>query len=148
MIGTFKYAANPSMVLGIRDQQTGAEAILLPANTSLDRILWNVNNRSGHITLVESGNTLALTTSSISTGAAIVLREKNDNELAQKWDMTSKSGFILSQANNSFVIDDSNRGQSANTRIQLYPFNGSPAQQWIFVPMSMMKAVMSEEKSF
>nr|WP_241391700.1 RICIN domain-containing protein [Yersinia frederiksenii]ULG19823.1 hypothetical protein 49p1_00112 [Yersinia frederiksenii] len=140
MIGFFKYAANPTMVLGIADQQTNAPAILLPASSTLDRILWNLDNKTGLITLVESGNTLALSIENkvIRGGSNLVLQEKNTNEPTQKWDFASKSGFILSQADRGYLIDDSNRGRSAGSRIQLYAFNGSVAQQWIFVPLSMM----------
>ncbi|PNM27300.1 hypothetical protein A6J66_001185 [Yersinia enterocolitica] len=146
MIGFLKYAANPSMVIGISDQQTNAQVILLPASSTLDRILWNIDNRTGTITLVESNNTLALSiqNKAISSRTNIVLQEKNANDPTQKWDFVSKSGFILSQANRNYLIDDSNRGQSAGTHIQLFEFNGSVAQQWVFVPMSMMSASIDE----
>lgn len=146
MLGTFKYAANPSMVLGISDQITFAGAVLLPANSSLDKILWNVNTQTGHISLAESQDlVLGISNKSVATGASIVLQERCSNDPTQQWDMVSKSGFIISKANTSYVIDDSNRGQAPNTRIQLYPFNGSPAQKWIFVPMSMMAASLEED---
>ncbi|MGL5162016.1 MAG: RICIN domain-containing protein [Plesiomonas shigelloides] len=146
MLGTFKYAANTSMVLGVSDQITSACAVLLPANSSLDKILWNVNTQTGHICLAESQDlVLGISNKSISTGSLIVLQERNANDQTQMWDMVSKSGFILSRANPSYVIDDSARGQAPNTKIQLYPFNGSPAQKWIFVPTSMMAAFLEED---
>ena len=51
MIGIFKYTAKKDMVLGISDQQTGAKAVILPASSPLNKILWSVDDRTGEIVL-------------------------------------------------------------------------------------------------
>lgn len=145
MIGILKYAADKTLALGVSDQQKDAKAVLLRADSPLDKILWDLDSRTGVISLVASDENLALAIKNkvIANGTDIVLQVTNQNEPTQKWDFSSKPGFILSQANRSYVIDDDTRG-GAGTRVQLYEFNGSIAQQWIFVPLEKISTLASE----
>ncbi|MBN3199026.1 MULTISPECIES: RICIN domain-containing protein [Pectobacterium] len=145
MIGILKYAADKTLALGVSDQMKDAKAVLLRADSSLDKILWDLNSSTGVISLAASDGNLALAikNKAITSGTDIVLQVTNQNEPTQKWDFASKPGFILSQANKSYVIDDDTRG-GAGTRVQLYEFNGSIAQQWKFVPIDRISALASE----
>ncbi|WP_224554306.1 RICIN domain-containing protein [Pectobacterium versatile] len=145
MIGILKYAGNQELALGVSDQQKDAQAVLLRADSSLDKILWNLDSRTGVISLAISDGALALAikNKAIASGTDLVLQLTNQNEVTQKWDFSSKPGFIFSQANKSYVIDDDTRG-GAGTRVQLFDFNGSIAQQWKFVPIDRISALASE----
>ncbi|WP_414165948.1 RICIN domain-containing protein [Superficieibacter sp. BNK-5] len=133
MIGMFKYAACPTMVLGVSDQQTGAPLALRKIESELRKILWSVNEKTGEISLVASDSLLV----DIS-GNRIVLQQRDAGKLSQKWDMATTRGFIRSKQSSSNVIDSYNRGTGEGNAIILYPYNGSEAQQWKFVPMDMM----------
>ncbi|ATY88946.1 RICIN domain-containing protein [Pectobacterium atrosepticum] len=145
MIGILKYAGNQELALGVSDQQKDATAVLLRADSSLDKILWNLDPRTGVISLSISDGALALAikNKNIASGTDLVLQLTNLNESTQKWDFASKPGFIFSQANKSYVIDDQTRG-GAGTRVQLFEFNGSIAQQWKFVPIDRVSVLASE----
>ncbi|BES86901.1 hypothetical protein PEC302107_31220 [Pectobacterium araliae] len=146
MIGILRYAGKEGLALGVADQQKDAKAVLLDANsTSFDKLLWDLDSRTGVISLVVSDGTLALAikNKTITNGTDIVLQVKNVDESTQKWDFSSKPGFILSQANKNYVIDNDTRGGAGN-RIQLFEFNGSIAQQWKFTPISKISAAISE----
>ncbi|MER0048912.1 RICIN domain-containing protein [Pectobacterium odoriferum] len=145
MIGILKYAGNQELALGVSDQQKDAQAVLLRADSSLDKILWNLDSRTGVISLAISDGALALAikNKAIANGTDLVLQLTNQNEVTQKWDFASKPGFIFSQANKSYVIDDDTRG-GASTRIQLFEFNGSIAQQWKFVAIDRISALAIE----
>ncbi|MDC9820287.1 ricin-type beta-trefoil lectin domain protein [Pectobacterium polonicum] len=145
MIGILKYSADSTLALGVSDQQKDATAVLLRADSSLDKILWNLDSRTGVISLAASDGALALAikNKAIASGTDLVLQLTNQNESTQKWDFASKPGFIFSQANKSYVIDVQGRG-GAGTRVQLFEFNGSIAQQWKFVPLDRVSLSASE----
>ena len=73
------------------------------------------------------------------SGAAIELQVRG-NKATQRWDLVSSRRFIKSKQNPSFVMDSYNRGTSQGNPIILFEFNGSEAQQWVFVPMDMLTA--------
>ncbi|WP_198400367.1 MULTISPECIES: hypothetical protein [Bradyrhizobium] len=50
-------------------------------------------------------------------------------------------GFILSLPDNSLCIDNKTRGTSDGNSVWLFKFNGSPAQQWNFVPLMNLRAM-------
>lgn len=140
MIGIFKYAAKKDMVLGISDQQTGAKAVILPASSPLNKILWSVDDRTGEIVLAASEELLlGIREDRMGSGAAIELQVRG-NKATQRWDLVSSRRFIKSKQNPSFVMDSYNRGTNQGNPIILFEFNGSEAQQWVFVPMDMLTA--------
>lgn len=140
MIGILKYAAKKEMVLGISDQQTGAQVVILPAASPLNKILWSVDDKTGEISLVASDELLlGIRREQMGSGAAIELQVRA-NKMTQRWDLVSTRRFIRSKQNLNFVIDSNNRGTAPGNPIILYEYNGSEAQQWIFVPMDMMTA--------
>lgn len=147
MIGFIKYAACPTMVLGIADQQTNAPLVLRKIDAELSKILWSVNERTGEITLVSS-DAMVMDIS----GSRIVLQQRDPNKLSQKWDMATTRGFIRSKQNKEHVIDSLNRGTAEGNPVILHPYNGSEAQQWKFVSMDMMSVnnvkaqVMAEDQ--
>ena len=125
MIGIFKYAAKKDMVLGISDQQAGAKAVILPASSPLNKILWSVDDRTGEIVLAASEELLlGICGDRMGSGAAIELQVRGNK----------------SKQNPSFVMDSYNRGTNQGNPIILFEFNGSEAQQWVFVPMDMLTA--------
>ncbi|PLP22083.1 hypothetical protein CWM92_26825, partial [Klebsiella michiganensis] len=73
------------------------------------------------------------------SGAAIELQVRG-NKATQRWDLVSSRRFIKSKQNPSFVMDSYNRGTNQGNPIILFEFNGSEAQQWVFVPMDMLTA--------
>ncbi len=133
MIGFFKYAACPNMVLGISDQQTGAQVVLKSVNSEMRMILWSVNDRTGEIKLAASEDLVM-----DASGTYLTLQTRDINKASQKWDMATTRGFIRSKQNSNYVIDSFNRGTYERNPIIIYPFNGSEAQQWKFVPMDML----------
>ena len=140
MIGIFKYAAKKDMVLGISDQQTGAKAVILPASSPLNKILWSVDDRTGEIVLAASEELLlGIREDRMGSGAAIELQVRG-NKATQRWDLVSSRRFIKSKQNPTFVMDSYNRGTNSGNPIILFEFNGSEAQQWVFVPMDMLTA--------
>ena len=140
MIGIFKYTAKKDMVLGISDQQTGAKAVILPASSPLNKILWSVDDRTGEIVLAASEELLlGIREDRMGSGAAIELQVRG-NKATQRWDLCSSRRFIKSKQNPSFVMDSYNRGTNQGNPIILFEFNGSEAQQWVFVPMDMLTA--------
>ena len=140
MIGIFKYAAKKDMVLGISDQQAGAKAVILPASSPLNKILWSVDDRTGEIVLAASEELLlGIREDRMGSGAAIELQVRG-NKATQRWDLVSSRRFIKSKQNPSFVMDSYNRGTNQGNPIILFEFNGSEAQQWVFVPMDMLTA--------
>jgi len=140
MIGIFKYTAKKDMVLGISDQQTGAKAVILPASSPLNKILWSVDDRTGEIVLAASEELLlGIREDRMGSGAAIELQVRG-NKATQRWDLVSSRRFIKSKQNPSFVMDSYNRGTNQGNPIILFEFNGSEAQQWVFVPMDMLTA--------
>ena len=140
MIGIFKYTAKKDMVLGISDQQTGAKAVILPASSPLNKILWSVDDRTGEIVLAASEELLlGIREDRMGSGAAIELQVRG-NKATQRWDLVSSRRFIKSKQNPSFVMDSYNRGTNSGNPIILFEFNGSEAQQWVFVPMDMLTA--------
>ncbi|EPK4721532.1 ricin-type beta-trefoil lectin domain protein [Klebsiella oxytoca] len=144
MIGIFKYAAKKDMVLGISDQQTGARAVILPMSSPLNKILWTVDDRTGEIALAASEELLlGIHGDQMGSGAAIELQAR-ESKATQRWDLVSSRRFIKSKQNPSFVIDSVNRGTHQGNPIILYEFNGSEAQQWVFVPMDMLTAKSPE----
>ncbi|AWT18702.1 hypothetical protein DMP75_09620 [Klebsiella michiganensis] len=129
MIGIFKYTAKKDMVLGISDQQTGAKAVILPASSPLNKILWSVDDRTGEIVLAASEELLlGIREDRMGSGAAIELQVRGNK------------AFIKSKQNPTFVMDSYNRGTNPGNPIILFEFNGSEAQQWVFVPMDMLTA--------
>ena len=144
MIGIFKYTAKKDMVLGISDQQTGAKAVILPASSPLNKILWSVDDRTGEIVLAASEELLlGIREDRMGSGAAIELQVRG-NKATQRWDLVSSRRFIKSKQNPSFVMDSYNRGTNQGNPIILFEFNGSEAQQWVFVPMDMLTAYSPE----
>ena len=140
MIGIFKYAAKKDMVLGISDQQAGAKAVILPASSPLNKILWSVDDRTGEIVLAASEELLlGIREDRMGSGAAIELQVRG-NKATQRWDLVSSRRFIKSKQNPTFVMDSYNRGTNSGNPIILFEFNGSEAQQWVFVPMDMLTA--------
>jgi len=140
MIGIFKYTAKKDMVLGISDQQTGAKAVILPASSPLNKILWSVDDRTGEIVLAASEELLlGIREDRMGSGAAIELQVRG-NKATQRWDLVSSRRFIKSKQNPTFVMDSYNRGTNQGNPIILFEFNGSEAQQWVFVPMDMLTA--------
>jgi hypothetical protein len=140
MIGIFKYAAKKDMVLGISDQQAGAKAVILPTSSPLNKILWSVDDRTGEIVLAASEELLlGICGDRMGSGAAIELQVRG-NKATQRWDLVSSRRFIKSKQNPSFVMDSYNRGTNQGNPIILFEFNGSEAQQWVFVPMDMLTA--------
>ena len=140
MIGIFKYTAKKDMVLGISDQQTGAKAGILPASSPLNKILWSVDDRTGEIVLAASEELLlGIREDRMGSGAAIELQVRG-NKATQRWDLVSSRRFIKSKQNPTFVMDSYNRGTNSGNPIILFEFNGSEAQQWVFVPMDMLTA--------
>lgn len=140
MIGIFKYEAKKDMVLGISDQQTGARAVILPASSPLNKILWSVDNRTGEIALAASEELLlGIRGDRMGSGTAIELQVRG-NKTTQRWDLASSRRFIKSKQNPTFVMDSENRGTNQGNPIILFEFNGSEAQQWVFVPMDMLTA--------
>ena len=140
MIGIFKYSAKKDMVLGISDQQAGAKAVILPASSPLNKILWSVDDRTGEIVLAASEELLlGICGDRMGSGAAIELQVRG-NKATQRWDLVSSRRFIKSKQNPSFVMDSYNRGTNQGNPIILFEFNGSEAQQWVFVPMDMLTA--------
>ena len=140
MIGIFKYTAKKDMVLGISDQQAGAKAVILPASSPLNKILWSVDDRTGEIVLAASEELLlGIREDRMGSGAAIELQVRG-NKATQRWDLVSSRRFIKSKQNPSFVMDSYNRGTNQGNPIILFEFNGSEAQQWVFVPMDMLTA--------
>ncbi|CAH5759740.1 MULTISPECIES: RICIN domain-containing protein [Klebsiella] len=140
MIGIFKYTAKKDMVLGISDQQTGAKAVILPASSPLNKILWSVDDRTGEIVLAASEELLlGIREDRMGSGAAIELQVRG-NKATQRWDLVSSRRFIKSKQNPTFVMDSYNRGTNSGNPIILFEFNGSEAQQWVFVPMDMLTA--------
>jgi hypothetical protein len=148
MIGFFKYTSCPNMVIGISDQQAGSALVLKPINTELRKILWNVNIKTGEIILVASDDMVMDT----SGGSSITLQQRSKGKLSQQWDMATTRGFIRNKQYTSHVIDSLNRGTYDGNSVILYPYNGSEAQQWKFVPMDEMslnnlaEEVMAEEE--
>ena len=144
MIGIFKYTAKKDMVLGISDQQTGAKAVILPASSPLNKILWSVDDRTGEIVLAASEELLlGIREDRMGSGAAIELQVRG-NKATQRWDLVSSRRFIKSKQNPTFVMDSYNRGTNSGNPIILFEFNGSEAQQWVFVPMDMLTANSQE----
>lgn len=140
MISIFKYTAKKDMVLGISDQQTGAKAVILPASSPLNKILWSVDDRTGEIVLAASEELLlGIREDRMGSGAAIELQVRG-NKATQRWDLVSSRRFIKSKQNPTFVMDSYNRGTNSGNPIILFEFNGSEAQQWVFVPMDMLTA--------
>ncbi len=140
MIGIFNYTAKKDMVLGISDQQTGAKAVILPASSPLNKILWSVDDRTGEIVLAASEELLlGIREDRMGSGAAIELQVRG-NKATQRWDLVSSRRFIKSKQNPTFVMDSYNRGTNSGNPIILFEFNGSEAQQWVFVPMDMLTA--------
>ena len=140
MIGIFKYTAKKDMVLGISDQQTGAKAVILPTSSPLNKILWSVDDRTGEIVLAASEELLlGIREDRMGSGAAIELQVRG-NKATQRWDLVSSRRFIKSKQNPTFVMDSYNRGTNSGNPIILFEFNGSEAQQWVFVPMDMLTA--------
>ena len=140
MIGIFKYTAKKDMVLGISDQQTGAKAVILPASSPLNKILWSVDDRTGEIVLAASEELLlGIREDRMGSGAAIELQVRG-NKATQRWDLVSSRRFIKSKQNPTFVMDSYNRGTNSGNPIIHFEFNGSEAQQWVFVPMDMLTA--------
>ena len=140
MIGIFKYTAKKDMVLGISDQQTGAKAVILPASSPLNKILWSVDDRTGEIVLAASEELLlGIREDRMGSGAAIELQVRG-NKATQRWDLVSSRRFIKSKQKPTFVMDSYNRGTNPGNPIILFEFNGSEAQQWVFVPMDMLTA--------
>lgn len=128
------------MVLGISDQQTGAKAVILPASSPLNKILWSVDDRTGEIVLAASEELLlGIREDRMGSGAAIELQVRG-NKATQRWDLVSSRRFIKSKQNPTFVMDSYNRGTNSGNPIILFEFNGSEAQQWVFVPMDMLTA--------
>ena len=120
MIGIFKYTAKKDMVLGISDQQTGAKAVILPASSPLNKILWSVDDRTGEIVLAASEELLlGIREDRMGSGAAIELQVRG-NKATQRWDLVSSRRFIKSKQNPTFVIDSYNRGTNPGKRSSGY----------------------------
>lgn len=119
MIGIFKYTAKKDMVLGISDQQTGAKAVILPASSPLNKILWSVDDRTGEIVLAASEELLlGIREDRMGSGAAIELQVRG-NKATQRWDLVSSRRFIKSKQNPTFVMDSYNRGTNPGNPIIL-----------------------------
>jgi hypothetical protein len=138
----FQYAANPQNYLGASDQQSGAKLSLLPTNSSPSQTLWMVNYATGQIALAASNNQLVLDISngSFSNETPLILNAISYTSNTQSWSTFQKPGFILSNANPNYCIDDQARLQKSGTTVWLYQFNGSPAQQWNIIPLSQFLA--------
>lgn len=142
MIGFFKYASCPNMVIGISDQQAGSSLVLKPINSELKNILWNMNLKTGEIVLVASDDLVMDTNGS----SGITLQQRSKGKLSQQWDMAITRGFIRNKQYTTHVIDSYNRGTREGNPVILFPYNGSEAQQWKFVPMDEMSVnTLSEE---
>ncbi|POP45649.1 hypothetical protein CHU32_11905 [Superficieibacter electus] len=142
MIGFFKYVSCPNMVIGISDQQTGSQLVLKPINSELRKILWNMNMKTGEIVLAASDDMVMDTNG----GSSITLQQRSKGKLSQQWDIATTRGFIRNKQYTTHVIDSNNRGTHDNNPVILYPYNGSEAQQWKFVPMDEMSVnILAEE---
>lgn len=138
--GVIRWQEDHSLCITVDDAISGAGAHLKALNSKYSR--WDVDKSVGSIKLTYAGDQLFLTVGSagVKSGSALVLT----TESVSPWDFSTKPGFILWRGK-SLAIDV--QGRQANGVIWLYDFNGSPAQQWSFMPYDMAIAEMKSEKA-
>jgi len=140
----FEYAMDPTLALGVTNQQAGAQLSLQSVSNNPNNITWNFNPLNGLITLVGSGTPgLCVTIPNSSCNGTPVLQlaqplpTSNPNSKYQQWRVLGNTTYLTSVGCPSCVIDVQNRQAVVGTPVWLYPYNGSPAQQWIVQSLMM-----------
>lgn len=140
-----EYKQNQDFVLGVKDQQDGAAVVLRKKDTALRYVLWDLSFDTGAITLNSSAGKLAIGADRLAPEVLLSLKVYNPADQKQRWELLKNPGFILSFADNSLCIDNKNRVTSDGNPVWLFKFNGSPAQQWNFVPLMNTRALTVAE---
>lgn len=136
-----EYKQDRNVVLGVKDQQDGAAVVLRKKDTPLRCVLGDLNFDTGAITLNSGGGNLTVGTDRVAPDALLSLKVYNPAIQSQRWEVLKSPGFILSLPDNSLCIDNKTRGTSDGNPVWLFKFNGSPAQQWNFVPLMNLRAM-------
>ncbi|MFT0175134.1 RICIN domain-containing protein [Paraburkholderia mimosarum] len=142
-----EYKQDRNFLLGVNDQQDGAAIVLREKGTILRYVAWDLNYDTGAITLNSSGGDLAIGADRVAHEARLSLTVYNRVDQRQRWELLKRPGFILSFADSSLCIDNDARQTNDGNQVRLYKFNGSPAQQWNFVPLMSRRAMEAEEKA-
>jgi len=129
--------SNNTKVLGVQDQQAGANVVLVDSDAPGFFNLWTIDLVNNSIVNGGSGGTLAMQfqNDDVASQTPLVLGTlpaSGTPTSDQQWSFLYRPGFITSMANTSLVVDNSFRGGSAGNEIWAFTFNGSPAQQWQF----------------
>ena len=148
----FQYAMDPTLALGVTNQQAGAQLSLQSVTGNPNFITWNYNPLNGLITLAASGTPgLCVTIPGNSCNGTPVLQLaqplslSNPNSKYQQWRTLGVTTFVTSVGCSTQVIDVQNRVPAVGTPIWLYPYNGSPAQQWTIGYLTMADVEAARE---
>jgi hypothetical protein len=144
-IQLFEYALDPTLAIGVTNQQSGATLSVQSVTGNPNFITWNFNPLNGLITLAAAGTPgLCVTIPGYTCSGTPVLQlqqplpASNANSKYQQWRTLGNTTFITSVGCPGMVIDVQNRSVQVGTPIWLYPYNGSPAQQWVQVGLTQL----------
>ncbi len=134
----FQYAMDPTLAMGVTNQQSGSPLSLQSVTGNPNLITWNYNPLNQLITLAASGTPgLCVTIPGASCSGTPVLQLQqplplsNANSKFQQWRQLGSTTYLTSVGCSTQVVDAQNRSPAVGTPLWLYPYNGSPAQQWI-----------------
>jgi len=134
-----RYALDPTLVMGVKDQQSGAQLVLRSIGDDPNLMIWNFSTLSPILKLASVGGVgLCATIGTFNCGGTPILTlaaplPKTDAKSAyQRWRTLGPTTFITSEGCPNRVADAQSRQVQPGTPIWLYDYNGSPAQQWTF----------------
>ncbi|AOJ12212.1 RICIN domain-containing protein [Burkholderia vietnamiensis] len=133
-----EYSQDTDFVLAVQDQMLGSPVVIKNKKGLAPRYaFWDVDFDSGVISLNSSGGGIAIGATPIAAESYAKLALRQD---AIHFDFFLHPGYLMVDVNPPLCLDVKDRRIADGTPTWLYPYNGSPAQQWNLVPLRNLNA--------
>ncbi|KVO85396.1 hypothetical protein WL21_05325 [Burkholderia ubonensis] len=133
-----EYAQDTNFVLAVQDQILGSQVVIKNKKGLAPRYaFWDVDFDSGVISLNSSGGGIAVGADRIAPESLAKLKLRQD---AIHFNFFLHPGFLIVASDPSLCLDVKDRKVADGTPTWLFPYNGSPAQQWRLVPLHNLEA--------